>query len=339
MDWRRCFVTQGDKMKAIICTKYGPPGVLQHREVEIPVPKDNEALVKVYASSLNAADLEILKGVFVNRIAAPLRPMHKILGTDMAGQIGEVGTKVKRFQPGDEIWGDLSFPLGSGAFAEYVCVPENALRLKPPSMTFEEAAAIPTAGVVALQNLLAKRPIQPGQKVLVNGAGGGVGTFAVQIAKHFGAEVTGVDSRQKLEMLRLIGADHVIDYNQEDFTKNGQHYDLILDIVVQRWIFDYRRALTREGIVVMVGGSMTRVFLNILIGKMMTGKKKIGLGAWKPNQKEDLHFLKELFEAGKVKPVIDGCYQLSDVPEAFRHLQEGLAKGKIVITVADSNKT
>jgi NADPH:quinone reductase-like Zn-dependent oxidoreductase len=140
-------------------------------------------------------------------------------------------------------------------------------------------------------------------------------------------------------MLRLIGADHVIDYNQEDFTKNGQHYDLILDIVVQRWIFDYRRALTREGIVVMVGGSMTRVFLNILIGKMMTGKNKIGLGAWKPNQKEDLHFLKELFEAGKVKPVIDGCYQLSDVPEAFRHLEEGLAKGKIVITVADTNKT
>jgi NADPH:quinone reductase-like Zn-dependent oxidoreductase len=326
-------------MKAIICTKYGPPGVLQHREVEVPVPKDNEALVKVYASSLNAADLEILKGVFVNRIAAPLRPMHKILGTDMAGQIGEVGTKVKRFQPGDQIWGDLSFPLGSGAFAEYVCVPEDALRLKPPSMTFEEAAAIPTAGVVALQNLLAKRPIQPGQKVLVNGAGGGVGTFAVQIAKHFGAEVTGVDSRQKLEMLRLIGADHVIDYSQEDFTKNGQHYDLILDIVVRRWIFDYRRALTREGIVVMVGGSMTRVFLNMLIGKMMTGKKKIGLGAWKPNQKEDLHFLKELFEAGKVKPVIDGCYPLSGVPEAFRHLQEGLAKGKIVITVADSNKT
>jgi len=326
-------------MKAIVCTKYGPPEVLQLKEVETPTPKDNEALVRVYASSLNAADIEIMKGVFVNRIAAPLRPMHKILGTDMAGQIGEVGTKVKRFQPGDQIWGDLSFPLGSGAFAEYVCVPEDALRLKPPSMTFEEAAAIPTAGVVALQNLLAKRPIQPGQNVLVIGAGGSVGTFAVQIAKHFGAEVTGVDSREKLEMLRLIGADHVIDYSQEDFTKNGQHYDLILDIVVQRWIFDYRRALTREGIVVMVGGSMTRVFLNILLGKMMTSKKKIGIGAWKPNKKEDLNFLKELFEAGKVKPVIDGCYQLSDVPEAFRHLEEGLAKGKIVITVADSNKT
>jgi NADPH:quinone reductase-like Zn-dependent oxidoreductase len=325
-------------MKAIICTKYGPPEVLQLKEVEKPTPKDNEALVKVHASSLNAADLEILKGVFVNRIVAPLRPMHKILGTDLAGQIRAVGRNVTQFQPGDEIWGDLSFPLGSGSFAEYVCVPEDALRLKPASMTFEEAAAIPTAGVVALQHLLAKRPIQPGQKVLINGAGGSVGTFAVQIAKHFGAEVTGVDSREKLEMLRLIGADHVIDYNQEDFTKNGQHYDLILDIVVQRWIFDYKRVLTREGIVVMVGGSMTRVFLNILLGKMMTSKKKIGLGAWKPNKKEDLNFLKELFEADKVKPVIDRCYPLHEVPEAFRYLAEGRSKGKLVITVEHDNK-
>jgi len=320
-------------MKAIVCTKYGPPEVLQLKEVEKPTPRDNEVLVKIHASSLNAADLEILKGVFVNRIAAPLRPMHKILGTDIAGQIREVGRKVKQFQPGDEIWGDLSFPLGSGAFAEYVCVPEDALRLKPASMTFEEAAAVPTAGVVALQNLLAKRPIQPGQKVLVNGAGGGVGTFAVQIAKYFWAEGTGVDSEEKLEMLRLIGADHVIDYNQEDFTKIGQHYDLILDIVVQRWIFDYKRALTREGIVVMVGGSMTRVFLNILLGKMMAGKKKIGIGAWKPNKKEDLNFLRELFEADKVKPVIDRCYPLSDVPEAFRYLGAGRARGKVVITM------
>ena len=324
-------------MKAIVCTKYGPPEVLQLKEVEKPTPKDNEVLVKIHASSLNAADLEILKGVFVNRIAAPLRPMHKILGTDIAGQIREVGRKVKQFQPGDEIWGDLSFPLGSGAFAEYVCVPEDALRLKPASMKFEQAAAVPTAGVVALQNLLAKRPIQPGQKVLINGAGGGVGTFAVQIAKYFGAEVTGVDSGEKLEMLRLIGADHVIDYNQEDFTKIGQHYDLILDIVVQRWIFDYKRALTREGIVVMVGGSMTRVFLNVLLGKMMTGKKKIGIGAWKPNNKENLNFLKELFEADKVKPVIERCFPLSDAPEAFRYLGAGHARGKVVITMEHGN--
>jgi NADPH:quinone reductase-like Zn-dependent oxidoreductase len=326
-------------MKAIVCTKYGSPDTLELRDVPLPVPKDNEALVKVYASSLNAADLEALQGAFINRITAPLRPMHKIPGTDIAGKITEAGRKVKQFNPGDEIWGDLSFPLASGAFAEYVCVPEEALRLKPASMTFEEAAAIPTAGVVALQHLLVKRPIQPGQKILINGAGGSVGTFAVQIAKRFGAEVTGVDSRDKLEMLRLIGADHVIDYNQEDFTKNGKHYDLILDVVVQRWIFDYMRALTPEGIVVMVGGSLLRVFINTILGKMMTGKKKIGLGVWKPNKKEDLKLLKELFEANKVKPVIDRCYTLREVPEAFRHLAEGKSKGKIVITVKPNSNT
>jgi NADPH:quinone reductase-like Zn-dependent oxidoreductase len=326
-------------MKAIVCTRYGPPEVLHLQEIEKPVPKDNEVLVKIFASSLNAADLETLRGDFVTRMVAPLKPKHRILGTDMAGKIKEAGRKVKHFQPGDEIWGDLSFPLGSGAFAEYVCVPEDALRLKPASMTFEEAAAIPTAGVVALQNLLVKRPIQPGQKVLVNGAGGGVGTFAIQIAKYFGAEVTGVDSTEKLDTLRAIGADHVIDYTQDDFTQNGQHYDLILDIVVRRWIFDYKRALTHEGIVVMVGGSMPRVLLNILLGKMMTSKKKIGVGAWKPNKKEDLNFLRELFEADKVKPVIDRCYPLGDVPEAFRYLGAGHARGKVVITMEHSNKT
>jgi NADPH:quinone reductase-like Zn-dependent oxidoreductase len=318
-------------MKAIVYTKYGSPAVLQLKEVAKPTPKDNEVLVKIRAASLNAADFETMRGVFVVRITAPLKPMHKILGSDIAGQVEEV-SRVKYFQPGDEIWADLSYPYGFGAFAEYVCVPEDALRLKPASMTFEEAAAIPTAGAVALQNLLAKRPIQPGQKVLINGAGGGVGTFAVQIAKHFGAEVTGVDNREKLEMLRLIGADHVIDYNKEDFTKNGQHYDLILDVVVQRWIFDYKRALTREGIVVMVGGSMTRLFLNILLRKMMPSKKKIGLGVWKPNKKDDLAYLAKLFEAGKVKPVIDRRYPLSKVPEALRYLEEGHAQGKVVIT-------
>jgi NADPH:quinone reductase-like Zn-dependent oxidoreductase len=320
-------------MKAIVCTKYGSPEVLQLKEVEKPVPKGNEALIEVYASSLNAADLEMLNGVFVNRIVAPFKPMHQILGTDIAGVIREVGGKVTQFHPGDEIWGDLSFPLASGAFAEYVCVPEEALRLKPSGMTFEEAAAIPTAGVVALQHLVAKRPIQPGQKVLINGAGGSVGTFAVQIAKHFGAEVTGVDSGEKLDMLRSIGADHVIDYNQEDFTINGQLYDLILDMVVQRCISDYRRALTPDGIAVMIGGSMPRVFLNLLLGKLMTNKKKIGLGVWNPNKKEDLDFLKELFATGKLKPVIDRYYPLHEVPDAFRCLAEGRAKGKLVITV------
>jgi NADPH:quinone reductase-like Zn-dependent oxidoreductase len=275
--------------------------------------------------------------VFVNRIGAPIKPMYKILGTDVAGQIRGVGRNVKQFRTGDEIWGDLSYPYGAGTFAEYVCVPENALRSKPASMTFEEAAAIPTAGVVALQNLLAKRPIQLGQKVLINGAGGGVGTFAVQLAKHFGAEVTGVDSEEKLDMLRSIGADHVIDYNQEDFTQNGQLYDLILDVVVHRWIFDYERALSPQGICIFVGGAMTRVFLNILLGRLRTGSKKIGLGMWKPNREEDLALLKELFESGKVKPVVDRRYPLSEVAEAFRYLEEGHAKGKLVITVEHNN--
>ena len=202
-------------MKAIVYTKYGPPEVLQLKEVEKPTPRDNEALVKVHAASLNAADLETMRGVFLVRIAGPLKPRNKILGTDIAGRIVAVGRNVNQYQPGDEIWGDLSFPLGSGTFADYVCVPENALRLKPASMTFEEAAAVPTSAVVALQNLRAAAPsspslmlsdegqIQPGQKVLINGAGGGVGTFAVQIAKSFGAEVTGVDSTQKLDMAAL----------------------------------------------------------------------------------------------------------------------------------------
>jgi NADPH:quinone reductase-like Zn-dependent oxidoreductase len=322
-------------MKAIVCNKYGSPDVLQLKEVAKPIPKDNEALVKVHATSLNAADLEILRGVFVNRIAAPLKPINKILGTDIAGRVDSVGRNVKQFQPGDEIWADLSYPHRNGAFAEYVSVPEDALRLKPASMTFEEAAAIPTAGVVALQHLLAKRPIQPGQKVLINGAGGSVGTFAIQIAKHFGAEVTGVDSTEKLELLRSIGADHVIDYTKEGFTKNGQQYDLILDVVVRRWFFDYQRALSPNGICVMVGGSMIRVFLNILLGLLISksGGKKIGLGMWKPNKKEDLELLTELFEAGKVKPVIDRCYPLSEVAEAFRYLEEGHALGKVVITL------
>ncbi|GAG40423.1 unnamed protein product, partial [marine sediment metagenome] len=183
-------------MKAIVCTKYGSPDVLQLKEVEKPVPKDNEALVKVHAASLNAADLEYLRGVFIVRLLyrGLLKPKNTILGSDIAGQVEAVGRNVTQFQPGDEIWGDLSYPYSFGTFAEYVCVPENALRLKPASMTFEEAATIPTAGVVALQNLRGKRPIQPGQKVLINGAGGGAGTFAVQLAKYFGAEVTGVDS-------------------------------------------------------------------------------------------------------------------------------------------------
>ncbi len=326
-------------MKAIVWTKYGPPDVLQLKEVAKPTPKDNEALVKVHAASLNAADLETLRGVFVIRIAAPLKPLYKILGSDIAGRVETVGRNVKQFQSGDEVFGDLSV-CGFGAFAEYVCIPENALRLKPASMTFEEAAAVPTAAVLALQ-YLRKRPIQPGQKVLINGAGGGVGTFAVQLAKYFGAEVTGVDSTRKLDMLRSIGADHVIDYTQEDFTKSGQRYDLILDVVVYRSIFDYKRALSPKGIFVFVGGSTAAIFQAFFLGPLisMMGSKKMGVVMGKPNKKEDLVFLKELFEAGKVVPVIDRRYPLSETAEAFRYLEEGHARGKLVITVEHNDKT
>jgi NADPH:quinone reductase-like Zn-dependent oxidoreductase len=325
-------------VKAILCTKYGSPDTLQLKEIEKPTPKDNEALVKVHAASLNAADLENLRGVFVVRITAPGKPMYKILGSDLAGTVEAAGRNLKKFQPGDEIWGDLSFPYGYGTFAEYVCVPEEALRLKPSSMTFEQAAAIPTAGVVALQHLVCKRPIQQGQQVLINGAGGGVGTYAVQLAKYYGAEVTGVDGTGKLGMLRSIGADHVIDYTQEDFTKMDQRYDLILDVVANRSIFSYRRALGPEGIFLYVGGSTAAIFQALLLGPLVSlvGGKKLGVGMWKPNRREDLDLLAELFEAGKVVPVIDKRYPLHEVPEAFRYLEGGHVHGKVIILVGNN---
>ncbi len=320
-------------MKAIVCTKYGPPEVLQLKEVAKPTAKDNEVLIKVHAASLNAADFEYLRGTpFMVRLAAPLKPTFKIFGSDIAGRVDAVGRKVKQFQPGDEVFGDLSL-CGFGAFAEYVCASESALALKPASMTFEEAAALPQAAVLALQGLRDKRQIQPGQKVLINGAGGGVGTFAVQIAKYFGAEVTGVDSTRKLDMLRSLGADQVIDYTKEDFTKNGHHYDRILDVAAHHSIFDYKRALSPEGIYLMVGGSTAAIFQGFLLGPFisMKGSKKMGILIHKPNK--DLAFIKELFEAGKVLPVIDRRYPLSEAAGAFRYLEEGHAQGKVVITM------
>jgi len=321
-------------MKAIVYTKYGPPDVLELKEVAKPTVKDNEVLIKVHAASVNDWDWGLLRGKpFVNRLIGGLLRPHKILGCDIAGRVEGVGRNVKQFQPGDEVFGDLS-GCGFGAFAEYVCARENALALKPASMTFEEAAAVPQAAVLALQGLR-KGQIQPGQKVLINGAGGGAGTFAVQIAKSLGAEVTGVDSTRKLDMMRSIGADHVIDYTQEDFTKNGQRYDLILDFAAYHSIFDYKRALSPKGIYVMVGGSTARIFQVMFLGPWisMTGSKKMGILMHKPNK--DLAFMKELFEAGKVVPVIDRRYPLSEVPEALRYFGEGHAKGKVVITLEE----
>ena len=265
-----------------------------------------------------------------------LKPKITILGVDIAGRVEAVGRDVKQFQPGDEVFGDL-FGCNWGGFAEYACARENTLVLKPASMTFEEVAAVPMAAITALQGLRDKGQIQPGQKVLINGASGGVGTFAVQIAKSFGTEVTGVCSTRNLDMVRSIGADHVIDYTQEDFTQNGQRYDLIFDAVGNRSVSDYKRALSPKGICSVAGfTTMARLFQVIFLGAWVskTGSKKIGLMETAKANKKDLVIIKELLETGKVVPVIDRCYPLSEVPEAIRYLEKGHARGKVVITVA-----
>lgn len=321
-------------MKAMTYEKYGSPDVLQLTELATPSPKDNEVLVKIQAASVNSWDWDLLRGIpFLNRLGGLFTPRNKILGCDIAGYVEAVGRNVKEFKPGDEVFGDLS-GCGFGGFAEYVCASEDALILKSAGMTFEQAAAIPQAGALALQGLRDKGKIQKGQKVLINGAGGGVGTFAVQIAKWYGAEVTGVDSTGKLDMLSSLGADNVIDHTQEDFTKKGRLFDLVLDVVTYRSIFDYRRVLGPNGIYVMLGGgSWSRVYQTVLLGPIisLTGSRKMRLLILKPNK--DLAVMKQLFETGKVKPVIDKCYPLNEVSEAFRYFGKGQAKGKVVITV------
>jgi len=321
-------------MKAIVCTKYGPPDVLKLEEVEKPTPGADEVLVKVHAASVTYSSLMLIKGEpFVGRLMGLglLKPKLKIPGADIAGRVVAVGAKVKQFRPGDEVFGDLS-NCGRGGFAEYVCAPENALALKPANISFEEAAAVPEAALVALQALRDNGQIKMGQKVLIYGASGGIGTFAVQIAKYFGAEVTGVCSTRNLDLVRSLGADHVIDYTKEDFAQNGQSYDLIVATAGFRSIFDYRRALSPAGIYVSTGGAMGQTFQALLLGPLisMTGGKKLGAMLVKPNK--DLAFVKELIETGKVKPVIDRCYPLSDAAEALRYYGNGHARGKVVIT-------
>jgi len=324
-------------MKAIVYTEYGPPDVLNLEEVQKPVPKDDEVLVKVHAASANAADWHLMRAdPFLVRLMGfgLLKPKKGLLGADIAGRVEAVGRDVAQFQPGDEVFGDLS-GSGFGGFAEYVCATEDALASKPANVSFEEAAAVPLAAVTALQGLRYKGHIQPGQKVLVNGASGGVGTFAVQIAKSFGAEVTGVCSTSKMDMVRSIGADHVIDYTKEDFTRNGQQYDRILAANGYHPISDYKRALSPEGTYVMTGGSGAQMLQAMTLGPLMsiTGSKKLGYVSMKQN-KEDLVSVKELLESGEITPVIDRTYPLSEIPEAIRYLEEGHAKGKVVITVS-----
>ena len=319
-------------MKAIIYTQYGEPEVLQIEEVEKPHPNDDEVLIKVYAVSINDWDFGLLRGDFVNRLLnGLLKPKRKILGSDIAGRIEAIGKNVTRFKTADDVYGDLSGRWGG--FAEYVCAGEKALALKPAGMSFEQAAAIPQAAMLAVQGLIDKGKIQPTQKLLINGAGGGVGTFAVQIAKLYGVEITGVDSPGKLDMLRSMGFDHVIDYTREDFTKNGKCYDLILDVKTNRPMFDYARALSPKGVYVTVGGSMARLLQALLLAPWisMISKKHIRIVSLKTNK--DLVYMNGLFEAGKIKPVIDGRFKLSEFREAFTLFGKGAHKGKVVITM------
>jgi len=318
--------------------RYGSPDVLELKDVDLPVVGDGDVLVRVQAASLNAADLDYLYGrPFLTRMGTGLRtPRNRGLGLDAAGVVEMVGKDVTRFKPGDQVFGDLT-AFGYGAFAEYASAPERAWAHKPAGMTFEEAATVPQAAILALQGLRGRgRRVEAGHKVLVNGASGNVGPFAVQIAKAFGAEVTGVCSTGKMDLVRELGSDHVVDYTREDFTRGGRRYDWIVDVAGNRSILECRRALKPGGVYVMVGGPTARIFGALLLGPLisMARSRKMGLMLWwKPFKKEDVAFLVELIEAGKVAPVIDRRYPLAEVADALRYLEEGRARGKIVITL------
>jgi len=328
-------------MKAIAYHEYGSADVLKCEEIEKPVPKDDEVLIKVRAASVNPLDYHLLRHAFIRRVLSALSKV-KITrpGRDVAGQVEAAGRKVTQFKPGDEVFGACA-----GAFAEYACARESALAMKPDNVSFEQVASVPVAGLTALQGLRDRGQIQPGQKVLINGAAGGVGTFAVQIGKSFGAEVTGVCGTRNVEMVRSIGADHVIDYTREDFTKSGQHYDLIFDLVANHSFPAYRRVLTPRGIyigagIVGLGGSMigllTRQITELVLSRFVSQKFVTFMA--KLNQ-EDLTVLGALMEAGKVTPVIDRRYTLREAPDAVRYLEEGHARGKVIIALDRAHET
>ena len=321
-------------MKAIVYTRYGPPDVLELKEVDKPVPKDNEVLVKVYATTVTPMDWHLRQpgmNIIARMISGPIKPKNPILGVEFAGEIESVGKDVKRFKEGDQVYGGAP-PFG--AHAEYVCMPENKVGIKPSNMTFEEAAGVTFAGTTALNYLRQKGNIQEGQKVLVNGASGGVGTFAVQLAKYFGADVTGVCSTSNLEMVHSLGADKVIDHTKEDFTKTGQTYNIIFDAVGKRSFSQCKGSLNRGGIYL-----NTVATIPLLLQMLWTSKigDKKAVFALIPFTTEDLIFLKDAIEAGKVKTVIDRTYPLSEIAEAHRYSENGHTKGKIVITVERNN--
>jgi NADPH:quinone reductase-like Zn-dependent oxidoreductase len=317
-------------MKAVVYTRYGSPDVLRFTDVQKPAPKDNEVLVKVRAVSLNRSDWETLRGKpAYARIMGPLRPRHHILGSDIAGRVEATGRATTRFQPGDEVFADILSHMGG--FAEYVCVPETALAPMPAGMTYEEAAALPQAGAIAQQGILDKGQVQAGQKVLINGAGGGSGMYAVQLAKLRGAEVTGVDNPEKLEFMRSLGADHVIDYTWTDFTRNGRRYELILDLAAHRSALAYRGSLMPGGRYLYVGGSVATLLQVLLLGPLLgrAEGKQLRLLAVRSGA-ERLGPLVGLCQAGTIATVIDRRCRLPEVPEALRYLGEGHAKGKLV---------
>lgn len=319
-------------MKAIVYKKYGPPEVLQIEEFDKPAPDENQVLVKVHAASINAGDYRTMNpDAFLIRLMSGLRkPKDPRLGWDLAGRVETVGENVKQFRPGDEVFG-----CANGTFAEYVLAKEDRLALKPANKSFEEVAALPVAALTALQGLRDAGGFRPGQKVLIQGASGGVGTFAVQFAKLFGAEVTAVCSTRNLDMARAIGADHVIDYTKEDFTQNPQRYDVIFAVNGYHPLSAYKRALSPQGIYICAGGTMTQFFQAMLLGPLRSkkgGKKMGSMGVAKINQK-DLVYLGELLAAGKITPVIDRRYPLSEIAEAFRHIEDTHAQGKVVITM------
>ncbi len=320
-------------MKAIVFTQYGSPDVLQLKEIEKPVPKDNEVLVKVSAASVNSWDWDLLNGKpYLFRLLFGLfKPKINILGADIAGRVEETGKNATQFKPGDEVLGEISESFGG--FAEYVSVNEKSFILKPGFLSFENAAAIPHAAVLAFQSLCHQRELRKGDKVLINGGGGGVGSFAIQFAKYFGAEVTGVDGKEKLEFMRSAGAAHVIDYQSEDFTKSGNRYDLIVDVVANRSVFDYQRAMLPEGNLVIVGGAISTLLQTLMLGSLISvfGKKKFGILVHHPNK--NLKNILQLIEAGKIKVIIDKTYPLNEVPQALQDLGEGKTKGKIVICI------
>lgn len=321
-------------MKAVIYTEYGGAASLRTAEVTNPLPLDNEVLIKVRAVSINDWDYALLQPDLFNRLMSGYsKPKRQIIGSDIAGQIESVGSGVIKFKPGDEVYGDLSGRWGG--FAEYVCAPKDALAMKPTRMTFEEAAAIPQAAMLAVQGLIDKGNLQPGQKLLINGAGGGVGTFGIQIAQSLGVNnITVVDKGEKLALLKSLGATQCIDYTKEDFTKNGQTYDLILDAKTNRPISDYLRALNPDGKYVTVGGDLSRLLKIFLSMPWInrTSKKKIGIVALKPNK--DLAYMNSLYEAGQLKCIIDEHrYKLEDVPEAMQYFGRADHKGKIVISL------